>query len=187
MPTESSPTTDSRSGKFTLSDSLQLYAGMSLTGAVNAVVYVAARRLLPARGRAVIWGLVGAAVVGSVVVNTHGVDFHVLEPRWLAIAGFVALPGLAALIIALVVERCARLEPWRCSPWYALLLVPALPGLLAAPLCLVGGAVTVALGRVAAFRRLPGRPLPRVFAFGLVAVLIAVGSADIARDATELL
>ena len=138
--------------------------------------------------RTVAWWLVIGVTVGGVVGGlVGGVDFHVLEPRWLAIVGFVALPGLAALIIASAVERCARLEPWLCSPWYALLLVPALPGLLAAPLCVVSGALTVALGRVAAFRRLPGRRLPRVLAFGLVAVLIAVGTADITRDASELL
>jgi hypothetical protein len=84
-------------GQFTLSDSLQLYAAMSLAGAVN--------------------------------------GFHVLEPRWFAIVGFVALPGLAALT----------------------------------------------------FRRLPGRPLTRMLALGLVAALIAVGSADVTEDATELL
>jgi hypothetical protein len=174
-------------GQFTLSDSLQLYAAMSLSGAVNGVIYVAARRLLPAGGRAVLWGLVGAAVVGSQVVHTDGVDFQVLEPRWFAIAGFVVLPGLVALIIAWAVERCASFEPWRCSPWHALLLVPALPGLLAAPLFAVGGGLTVALGRVAALRRLPGRPVPRFLALGLVAALIAVGGADIARDTAELL
>jgi hypothetical protein len=66
-------------------------------------------------------------------------------------------------------------------------LMFALPGSLAAPLSLVGGALTVALGRVAAFRRQPGRPLPRMLALGLVAALIVVGSADITQDATELL
>jgi hypothetical protein len=148
---------------------------------VNGVIYVAARRLLPARGRALLWGLVGAAVVGGQVVNTDGIDFNVLEPVWFASAGFVALPGLAAFAIASAVERCARIDPWRCSRWYAVLLVPALPGLLAAPLFLLGGILAIALGRIPALRRVPGRALPRAPALGFVAALIAVGSEVLAR------
>jgi hypothetical protein len=154
---------------------------------VNGVIYVAARRLLPARGRALLWGLVGAAVVGSQVVNTEGIDFNVLEPVWFAIAGFVALPGLAAFAIASAVERCAGIDPWRCSPWYAVLLVPSLPGVLATPVFLLGGALTIAVGRVPVLRRLPGRVVPRVLALGVVAAMIAVGSVDLTRDAAELL
>jgi hypothetical protein len=174
-------------GQLTLFDSLQLYAGMALAGALNGVAYVAARRLLPTRGRTLLWGLLGAAIVGSQVVKTDGVDFNVLEPRWFAIAGFVALPGLAALAIAWAIERSAQVEPWSCSPWFALLLVPALPGLLAAPLVLLGAGLTLALGRIVALRRLPGRALPQLLALAFVAIVILAGSADLARDAAELL
>ena len=174
-------------GQFSLLDSAQLYAGMALFGAVNGASYVAARQLLPRTGRLVLWGVLGAAVVGSAVVKTDGLDFNVLEPRWFAIASFVALPGLAALLVAWLIERCARIEPWRCSPWLALLVIPALPALVGAPLFLVGGAIAVGLGRIDALRRLPDRAWARMAALTLVLLIVAAGAADLARDTAELL
>ena len=174
-------------GRFTLSDSLQLYAAMALAGAINGAAYVGVRSLLPARGRVPLWGLVGAAVLGGVFVKTEGVDFTVLEPRWFAVAAFVCLPGLAALAVAWVVERAARLEPWRCSRWLALLLLPASPALIGAPLFLLGAAAFVGLGRVEALRRLRDGRLPRFVALGLLGAMIVAGGADVVRDALEIL
>ena len=76
-------------------------------------------------------GRVGAAVVGGLVVKTDGVDFAILEPRWFAIAAFVALPGVAAFAVAYAIERLAPRAPWRCSRWAALLVLHALPAFLA--------------------------------------------------------
>ena len=59
-------------GSFTLFDSLQLYAGMALFGAVNGLCYVGARQLLPRRFRVALWGAVGAAVVGRAIPPQGG-------------------------------------------------------------------------------------------------------------------
>lgn len=174
-------------GELTLSGTFQLYAAMTLVGAINGVAYVAARELLPARGRILLWGLVGAAVVGSLVVKTEGVDFTLLEPLWFAVAAFAVLPGLAALVIAGLVERSARIEPWRCSRWFGLLLVPASPALLGAPVFLLGAAVFLGLGRIEALRRVPRLRLARLLTVGLLLALVVAGGVDLTRDALELL
>jgi hypothetical protein len=174
-------------GQFTLADSLQLYAGMALAGAINGMVYVAARLVLPRRGRVALWGAVGAAVVGSLVVNTDGVDFVVLEPLWFAIAAFVALPGLAAVLVAWIVERVAAREPWRVHPAAALVLVPASPGVLALPVGVLAAAAVVALGRIRSLRRLPGAPALRAIALAALAATVVAGAVDLARDTAEIL
>jgi hypothetical protein len=174
-------------GEFSLFDSLQLYSATALAGAVNGAIYVAARRVLPARGRVALWGLLGAAVVGGVVVHPDGVDFNLLEPLWFAIAAFVALPGIAALAVAWLVERCAGVEPWRCSPWWALLLLPAAPALVGAPAFAAGAAVVVALGRIPALRRLPETRPVRLLAVAAVLALTASGALDLARDTAAIL
>jgi hypothetical protein len=174
-------------GRFTLSGSLQLYFAMAQVGAVNAVAYVAARPFLPDRGKTVLWALVGAAVTGGLVVHREGADFAFLEPGWLAVASFVALPGVGALVIAWSVERAARLEPWRCSRWLALLLVPALPAVIGVALIAVVPAVlVVALGRVQQLRRLPSVRWARLAAFGALVLMISLGALDLGRDAAAI-
>jgi hypothetical protein len=174
-------------GRFSLFDSLQLYAGMALFGAVNGLAYVLARRFLPRRGRRALWALVGAAVVGAAVVHTDGVDFNVLEPLWFAVAAFVVLPGAAALAVAWLVEESARFTPWQAPRPLALLVVPAAPGVVALPLAAAGAAVAVAACRVRAVRVLPQRRPARLAAAGLCVALIVAGAVDIARDAAEIL
>jgi hypothetical protein len=173
-------------GRFTPGGSFQLYGATATIGAINGVAYVAVRRFLPLPGRAALWAVLGAAVGGSVFVHSDGVDFTVLEPVWLAVASFVALPGLAALAVAVVVERCARLEPWRVSPWLALLLVPALPGMLVASVAALGGAVVLGLGRIPALRQRDPRPLRVLVPLGIVA-WIALASVGIGQEASAVL
>jgi hypothetical protein len=174
-------------GEFSLLDTLGLYAGMTLAGALNGAAYVAVRRLLPARARVTLWGLLGAAAVGGLVVHTDGADFTLLEPRWLAVASFVLLPGIAALLLAWLIERSARIEPWRCSRWLGLLALPTAPAVLAAPLLLLGAGAVLGLGRFESFRRLPSRRLPQLLALGLVVAGTVAGGVDLARDTVEIL
>ena len=49
-----------------------------------------------------------AVVVGSLLVHTDGVDFRILHPVWLAVALFVALPGLFAYAMVAVGDRWLR-------------------------------------------------------------------------------
>src|SRR4029079_14367304 len=67
------------------------------------------------------------------IVHDDGVDFTFVEPAALAIAHFVLLPGAAAAVVVLLVERWSRVEPWSDSR-------------LAIGLCLGAIAGTFALG-----------------------------------------
>ena len=57
------------------------------------------------------------AVVGGMLVHTDGVDFTSLEPTWLAIALFVAIPALFGGLVGLVLERFARDGTWSSTGW----------------------------------------------------------------------
>jgi hypothetical protein len=102
------------------------------------------RDAIPLKARAALWSLFAAAVGGSQIVHGDGVDFTLLEPLWLAVAAFVALPGLAALVVVLLVERWLGGE--HRPPHPAFLAVAALAGTLAL-LFAVPAAVAVLLTR----------------------------------------
>lgn len=57
------------------------------------------------------------AVVGGMLVHTDGIDFRLLDPAWLAIACFVALPALFGGLVGVVLERCARADAWSSTGW----------------------------------------------------------------------
>jgi len=173
-------------GVFDLGASLQLYAGMAVFGAVNGLFYAALRGLVPRGSRLALWGLFSAAVGGSQFVHTDGVDFTLLDPKWFAIASFVVLPGLAAALVVVLVERAARFEPWRCPRKLALFALPGVPGLLVLPAAVIVGAGIVVLARVGVLRR----AIPRVGRIVVPLLLLAgtiAGAVSIVRDAVEIL
>jgi hypothetical protein len=57
------------------------------------------------------------AVVGGMLVHTDGVDFTTLEPTWLAIACFVAIPALFGGLVGVLLERCGRADAWSGTGW----------------------------------------------------------------------
>ncbi|MCX6395210.1 MAG: hypothetical protein NTV23_01845 [Propionibacteriales bacterium] len=111
-------------GRFTLSGSLNLVVLGALLGAVSGVLYLALERLRfgPEWFRTLSLGVGAGTVAATQVVHADGVDFHLLEPLWLAVAVFVAIPVLhvAALDRAAVRVRVRRSVP-----------VPAASGTLA--------------------------------------------------------
>jgi hypothetical protein len=125
-------------GRFTLGGSFQLAGAMAAAGAANGILYVVLRDAIPARARAPLWSLFAAAVGGSQFVHSDGIDFTLLDPLWLAVLSFVALPGLAALVVVLLAERWLADDSSR--PPLAVLAVAALTGTVA----LVLGAVAAA-------------------------------------------
>ena len=92
-------------GRVTFGGTVQLMGGMAALGAANGALYVVLRGSIPPRLRLLLWSLFGAAVGGMAFVHADGVDFTVLEPLWFAVLSFVALPGLGALGVAVLVER----------------------------------------------------------------------------------
>ena len=67
------------------------------------------------------------AVVGSILINPHGVDFSVLEPTWLAATLFVAIPTLFGALIGPALALAERPGSWlTTSRWRWALMLPVL-------------------------------------------------------------
>ena len=107
---------------------------------------------------------------GSQLVHDDGVDFTLLEPRWLAVAAFVALPGLAALVVVVLVERWLGDAGRRPRP--ALLALAALTGTVALVLAAAAAVVVLAVRRLGLARWVAalGRAVvPAALVVGIVA------------------
>ena len=170
-------------GRVTLGGTFGLIGGMAALGAANGCLYAVLRSSLPPRLRAPLWSLFGAAVGGSVFVNADGVDFTFLGPLWLAVLAFVALPGVAALVVVLLVERWLR-DPER-QPHPVVLAVGAALGTVALALvAALGLAVLVArrLGLAALAARLGRVVVPAALVLAIVA-----GAWSTAAEAARIL
>jgi hypothetical protein len=180
-------------GQFTVSDTLNLLLLGTLLGVVGAGVYALLRGLrIGPRWFQVLSICVGPAVViGALIVHTDGVDFQLLEPTWLTIGLFTALPGVYAALLTLLAERV--LHPggwWERAP----LLLAVAPLVLwigpAAPLLVILAAGWVArdgLRRTHTGAVVVDHPaLGWAARLGLAAIF-TVGLLDLARDTAELL
>lgn len=167
-------------------DTLFLVLVCSTIAGAAGVAYVFARFAVPHRGlRLALWTAMSAAVGGSAIVRDDGVDFVLLTPTWLAVGGFIALPALAGLLIALLIDRLASIpSPRPGEPRPYVLPAAGLLALPAAPIALVGGALMLAL------RRLATRPwLVRFVARSMIAIallLTVLGVVDLVRDVSAL-
>lgn len=164
-------------------DSLFLLLVCGGLGAVAGIVYACFRRAIRDRRIGIaLWTMLCAAVAGAGLVHTDGVDFTLLEPTGLSVGGFIALPALTGLVIALLVERCSSITPGRNRATVAVLA----PGLLAPPAILgaVGVALTLTIvGRMSG----PGvRRAARLAVPVLTTVAIVVAVADIVNDVNVL-
>jgi hypothetical protein len=129
-------------GRFTLGGSYALIQLGAFVGVVGAALYLLIRPWLlgPRWFRYLTIGLGSGAVGGSFLLHSDGVDFRVLEPRWLAMALFVAVPALFGAAIGPAVERIARRpmpDGWRqfAAPAAILAIGPGgiIPALFVAP------------------------------------------------------
>lgn len=151
--------------------------------AVAGIAYAGFRMAVPnLRVRIALWTTVSATVAGSRFVKTEGVDFTLLSPTWFAVGGFVALPAVAAICIALLVERWSNVRPGRNRTAAAILA----PGLLAPPAIVVAAAASLGLFAV---RRLPLPGLARIASVVVpVLAVAAIGAAcvDLVSDISTL-
>ncbi|HEY7627404.1 MAG TPA: hypothetical protein VH761_10065, partial [Ilumatobacteraceae bacterium] len=83
-------------------------------GVIGAGVYllVGPRLIGPRWFRRATTGVAAGAVGGAVLVHADGIDFTVLQPVWLAISLFVALPAGFGVAIGAAVDAVARDDSW---------------------------------------------------------------------------
>lgn len=149
-------------GEVTLAGTYNLVTFTAAIGVIAVVVFQWVRPwLLGPRWLRIVTVSAGtAAVVGSLLVNASGVDYVILDPTWLAIATFVALPAIYGVVLYLTVEAVERSNArgfdgrrWWAAPLVPVVLAPkaALFVLGAAVLYLVWLRLTEAkdLGRLA--------------------------------------
>ena len=100
---------DATVGEITAGGTFFLLLFGTALGVGGGLVYLALRRWLPARGRGMAFGLLLLALTGPLLVDPDNPDFVILEPAWLGVGMFAALPVLFGLIVA---PLQARLEPF---------------------------------------------------------------------------
>lgn len=144
----------------------QLMFTMTVLGAINGVLYATIRTMIPRRLRLLLWAGFAALFGGSILVHEDGVDFTLLEPALLAILLFVALPGLAAAVVVLLVERWSRLTPWASRRLTLMLAVASVCSTFALAFAVAAGAAALAVGR--------SRRLRRLFQAGRIAVPVGL-------------
>ena len=125
-------------GRVTLSGTYNLCAVGAGLGVVAAAVYtwVAPWLMGPTWFRRVTCALGAGAVIGGILVNGDGVDFTRLEPTWLAIALFVAIPAAFGGLVGIAVDR-ARLVAARPGNGRSRAVVAALVGLSMVPFLVI--------------------------------------------------
>ena len=180
-----------RIGQFTLGNTLQLLLIGTLFGLVGACVYALVRHLMIGPRWLQVVTIAGgpAVVVGAGIVHSDGVDFVLLEPLWLTIGLFLAIPGLYAALLTLLAERWLQEDAWAARAPLALVVLPLLLLVPVAPLV----AVMVALWALnEGLRRHPrlrgplGHPaLLWAARLGLV-VVFAFALVDLVGETTEL-
>ncbi len=155
-------------------DTVQLLLAMAMLGGINGVLYAAVRTALPERLRLPLWIALAVTLGGATIVHEDGVDFTLLEPAALAIALFVVLPGVAAALVVVLVERWIGRAPWGNRRLTVGVCLAALAGTFALGVAAIVGVAALAVRRA----RLGGpvRALARVAVpLGLVAVSLVSG------------
>jgi hypothetical protein len=166
-------------------DTVQLVLSMALFGGINGVLYAALRGAIPTRLRLPLWTLLAMAGVGAAVIHDDGVDFTLIEPAVLAIALFLALPGLAAAVVVVLVERWADREPFADRRLVVVLVSGALLGTFAIAVAVVVGGVALALRSVGVAPTLIRAA--RVLVPALLVVVTAVSAVSLAGTISRIL
>jgi len=127
---------------------------VTVLGLIGAAAYVLVSPWLigPRWFRAVTVAVTAGMLVGTMVIHPDGVDFRVLEPTWLAIAMFVAVPAVFALALVHTVDAVASPTSWTArgrARW----AVPLVALAVAPEVALVGLFVAVPVALLLPLRR----------------------------------
>ena len=171
-------------------DTFDLLMVATLIGVLGGGAYFALRGLMVGpRWFQVLSISVGPAiVVGGMLVHRDGVDF-MLEPPGLAIAMFVAIPGVYAALLAVLAERWLTPGGWFMSAPVLPALSPLLLWIPLAPLLavlLLGLAAHQSLRRTAWGDAALAHPAWPWLARASLVVIFVVALVDLVRDITAL-
>ena len=127
-------------GHFTVGGTVMLLAATAQLGVAGGLVYLVLRRLaLGPRWLRVLSLCVGVAVVlEALLLTPDGIDFTALDPSWLPVALFLALPAVFVWLLALLCEHWLAPDSWYATGPLRLVASTLL-------VCLVGGPVLVVL------------------------------------------
>jgi hypothetical protein len=179
-------------GRTTLSGSYQLLALGAAVGVIGALGYIAVAPWLIGPGwfRRVTVGLTAGALVGSLVIVPGGIDFTFLEPTWLAVAFFVALPVLSGILLTLGVDLVATPESWTgrgraawLLPVVLLALVPPAVLVLVPVVAIVAGLLPL---RRLLLQRLLGSRIGGLAVRGAFLVIPVLSFMALGQDLAEL-
>jgi len=176
-------------GRFDFVSTLQLLGVTTLMGCIVGLIIVAGRPFFPKRGMPFAWAAAGAIVGGGILIHHDGVDFTVLEPHWLAIALFIAIPAAGAGLIAWLVELYPGF--WvRNRVLTALACVFVLPVIIFFPIALAAilvGAIFWLFMQVPKLRTFPAWRPARIAAIVVFGLIVALGAVDLTSDVTTIL
>ncbi|MFA9429506.1 hypothetical protein [Egicoccus sp. AB-alg2] len=179
-----------RMGQFGLAETLDLVTFGVAIGVLGGVIFLVVRglRFGPRWFRTSSMVVGPAVVVGALLVHTGGVDFTLLQPAWLSIALFVALPAMYAYAVVRLGDRWLREDSWFLtgSRWALLGLVPLVlagPGLVLLLPVLIGH---LAHRSVPTLRRPAVGRTTALVARGALVLVFAVGLVDLVRDTVRL-
>jgi hypothetical protein len=169
---------------------INLLITTTLLGVLGSGIYYVLRGLMvgPRWFQVLSISLGPAVVVGSMLVHVEGVDFT-LEPVWLAIVMFVAIPGIYAALLAVVVDRWFAPESRFLTGniWLALspllLWAPIAPALAVLVLVLVA---FEAVRRTETGRAVFAQPVWPWLARAALAALFVISLVELARDTVAL-
>ena len=175
-------------GRFRLGDTFVLLVFATLIGILGGLIYLALRRWLPrsTMARRLSSAFLAGCLMGAFVVHPDGIDFTALEPLWLAVALFIAIPALFGFAISALVDRADQPSSWFQAKPARIALAPLVVFVLP-PILVFGGipvAITLVLHRAAVTRpsltafwessqiQLGGRAMVAVMAIGGFVLLI---------------
>lgn len=180
-------------GQFTIGGSYNLLIFGAAAGFIGAAFYFWIVPYLagPTWVRDLTVAGVAGVFVGALVLHSDGVDFVILEPKWLAVALFIVIPFAFGLLIGPVMRRVERRESWVNQPRYRylpLVLVAMFPLVIfvvipAAVIAFVWGAVR-SNPRIAANRQRPLYRLPGGLAW---VAIVGLSVVNIVEDVTAIL
>ncbi len=180
-------------GQVTLAGTYNLLLLGAAVGIIGAVAYqlVAPWLIGPSWFRRLTTGLASGAVAGSMLVHADGIDFTLLQPTWLAVGLFIALPAVFGTLIGVAVDAAGPPNNWTTRGrrrWVLpIVLVGCFP--LVVPLVLVAAMIVgagILMGDIALVQRLRAAPA-YAFAVRSVWLLIALaGLVALINDAQAL-